>query len=125
MPPTCLTVAGTSRPPRSERRKRMPASAGAGFSDRVTFLPECRPIPAHEIERRRVRCAFIRVSGLGVGVLSWIAIVVPAGPFDYTPKMVPDLRLIAKVHSGEVRVALQKLHTPRAEKLGRRLEFTT
>src|SRR5688572_3685895 len=71
----------------------MPASAGAGLSESVTFLPECRPIPAHEIERRRVRCAFIRVSGRGVGVLSWIAIVVPAGPFDYTPKILPDLPL--------------------------------
>src|SRR5688572_9527580 len=80
----------------------MPVSAGAGLSDSVTFLPECRPIPAHEIERRSVRCAFIRVSGRGIGVLSWIAIVVPAGPFDYTPKILPDLPLIARVHSGEV-----------------------
>jgi hypothetical protein len=89
----------------------MPESAGAGFSERVTFLPECRPIPAHEIERRRVRCAFIRVSGGGAGVLSWIAIAVPAGPFDYTPKMLPEVPLIARVHSGEVESCLEVGHS--------------
>src|SRR3954464_12615107 len=34
----------------------MPKSGGAGFSDRVTLLPECRPIPEQETGRRRVRC---------------------------------------------------------------------
>ena len=40
MPARCCTVAGTSWSPRSVRRKRMPKSAGAGFSDSVTLLPE-------------------------------------------------------------------------------------
>ena len=39
-PPDACTVAGTSRSPRSVRRKRMPKSAGAGFSESVTLLPE-------------------------------------------------------------------------------------
>src|SRR5262245_35818156 len=59
MPPTWPTFAGTSRPPRSERRKRIPKSEGAGLSERVTLLPEWRPIPAHEIDLRSVRCAVI------------------------------------------------------------------
>ena len=33
MPPTCPTLAGTSRPPRSARRKRIPKSEGAGLRD--------------------------------------------------------------------------------------------
>src|SRR3954467_9561720 len=61
MPPTCCTVAGTSSPPRSARRKRIPAPAGAGRSESATFLPECRPIPAQAMDRRSVRCAFIKV----------------------------------------------------------------
>src|SRR5215204_5883685 len=103
----------------------MPASAGAGLSESVTFFPECRPIPAHEIERRRVRCAFIRVSGRGVGVLSWIAIVVPAGPFDYTLKMLPDLPLIPRVHSGEVEERLKNSTLGCQKKNSTVVEFTT
>src|SRR6266550_8509008 len=57
--PRWLMLAATSRPPRSERRKRMPKSEGAGLRESVTFLPEWRPIPAQVIGRRRVRCAFI------------------------------------------------------------------
>ena len=37
--------------------------------------------------------------------------MVPAGPFDYTPKMLPDLPLIARVHSGEVE-GRRKISTP-------------
>src|ERR687887_2776077 len=59
MPARLLIVAGTSRLPRSVRRKRMPKSAGAGVSGRLTLLPEWRPIPTQEICRRRVRCASI------------------------------------------------------------------
>src|SRR6266550_4124166 len=61
--PRWLMLAATSRPPRSERRKRMPKSEGAGLRESVTFLPEWRPIPAQEIGRRSVRCAFIRLLG--------------------------------------------------------------
>src|SRR6266850_1837038 len=70
MPPTCPTFAGTSRPPRSERRKRTPKSGGAGFRESVTFLPEWRPIPAHVMGRRSVRCAFISaIESSGEGFL--------------------------------------------------------
>jgi hypothetical protein len=33
----------------------MPVPAGAGFSERVTFLPEWSPIPAQDSDRFRVR----------------------------------------------------------------------
>src|SRR5918992_3766985 len=59
MPARCATVAGISTPPRSVRRKRIPKSAGAGFSESVTLFPECRPIPVQEIGRRNVCCPFI------------------------------------------------------------------
>src|SRR3954453_13656988 len=55
MPPRCVTIAGISRPPKSDRWKRMPESAGEGFNERVTLLPEWRPIPVHDTGRRRVR----------------------------------------------------------------------
>jgi hypothetical protein len=49
MPARLCTVAGTSWWPISVRRNLMPKSGGAGFRDSVTLLPECRPIPTHEI----------------------------------------------------------------------------
>ena len=57
-------------PPRSVRRKRIPESAGAGFSDNVTFLPECRPIPAQVIDRFKgalwVHVASLRAGGASI-----------------------------------------------------------
>jgi hypothetical protein len=43
----------------------MPKSAGAGWSVRLTLLPECNPIPTQEMCRRTVRCASISLSGSG------------------------------------------------------------
>ena len=41
-----------------------------GLEESVTFLPEWRPIPAQEIGRRRVRCAFISECLPSAGCLS-------------------------------------------------------
>src|SRR5687768_2618285 len=46
----------------------MPQSAGAGLSDRVTLLPEWRPMPAQDTARRMVRCEVIQLSRVGNGV---------------------------------------------------------
>src|SRR6478736_4819941 len=55
-------------PPRSVRRKRMPEFGAAGLSERVTFLPEWRPIPAQDVDRRSVRCRSMSLPcSLGAG----------------------------------------------------------
>ena len=78
----CDTCAGISIPPRSVRRNRMPEFGGGGHrATCVTFLPECKPIPAQLTDATK--------GALRQDIRSWLATLLSKAAA--TPSCLVDL----------------------------------